>query len=167
MISPFIHAHGYVPGPAGRPIAAGAVTGVLAVVPFLIIAWLGGGLSEVTQRMGVSAALVPTVYAMLMVAGGALYGWLFMRAANDRCGGWLFGISYGFVTWMLGPATILPVVTGRPVVVGAAAQFFFAAHVAYGLTLGLLYPYSDSAVRRKAAPFTRIHEGVSARAESR
>ncbi len=154
MISPFIRAHGYVPGPAGRPIAAGALTGVLAVVPFLVIAWLGGGLSDVAHRIGVPAALVPTAYGMLMVGGGALYGWLFMRAANDRGGGWLFGISYGFFTWMLGPATIMPVVTGRPVVVGAAAQFFFAAHVAYGLALGLLYPYSDGFVRRKTAPFT-------------
>ena len=154
MISPFIRAHGYIPGPADRPVTAGLLAGTLAVIPFVVIAWLGGGVSRAADVMEVSPLLVLAADGILMVGGGALYGWIFMRAANDRCGGWMFGASYGCVTWMVGPATIVQVTTGRPVVVGTAAQFLFAAHLAYGLVLGLLYPYTDTFVRRKTAPPT-------------
>ena len=153
MISPFIRAHGYIPGPAERPVAAGVLAGALALVPFLFIAWLGSALSDSAHVLDQSRP-VALAYGTLMVSGGGLYGWMFMRAANDRAGGWLFGISYGFVTWMLGPATVLQLATGRPGVVGTAAQFLFAAHIAYGLVLGVLYPRSTALVRRQTTLFS-------------
>ncbi len=38
----------------------------------------------------------------LVLLAGVLYGQMFQRAANDRHGGWLFGLAYGFLIWRPG-----------------------------------------------------------------
>ena len=75
-----------------------------------------------------------------MTLAGMLYAAIFKRAANDCEGGWLFGISYGFLLWMLAPITLWQLVTPHPVVVGGAAMGLFGAQVFYGLVLGLIFP---------------------------
>src|SRR5688572_24826648 len=129
-MSPFIRAHGYLPGPTQRPVAAGLVSGSAAAAASLPLMWLSGALS---RGAGVGGWLSTAVLATALVGAGALYGRVFMRAANDRRGGWLFGISYGFLLWMLGPATVVQWLLGRPVLVGGTSQGFFAAHLAYGV----------------------------------
>jgi hypothetical protein len=86
----------------------------------------------------------------MFVAAGALYGRLFMRAANDRRGGWLFGISYGFLLWMIGPATVIQWLLHKPLALGTAAQAIFLAHLAYGLALGVLFPLIHRRIMQQA-----------------
>lgn len=99
-----------------------------------------GALEQSTRTLALPLWLVFTLAVALFVVGGALYGRLFMRAANDFRGGWLFGIGFGFLLWMLGPATILQWLRHKPLALGAAAQAMFLAHLAYGLALGALFP---------------------------
>lgn len=148
-ISPFIRAHGYVPGPTERPVAAGLLSGVLACGPALLIAAAGGGLSEVAQRTGLAVWGVAACSAAFLMAAGALYGRVFMRAANDRRGGWLFGIAYGFLLWLIGPVTLAHWLDVGPLAVGVAAQAIFAAHVAFGLGLGLAFPRGHRLVQQR------------------
>jgi hypothetical protein len=151
MKSPFIRAHGYVPGPTQRPLIAGVVTGVIATIPAVVTAEIGGALQAAARGLDASAMAVLVLFGLVLAAAGAVYGWLFMRAANDRRGGWLFGLTYGFLVWMLGPAALLPMIAGLTVVVGVPAQFMFGSHLVYGLSLGALFPYVSNQVRRRFA----------------
>ena len=54
--------------------------------------------------------------------------------------GRLFGISYGFFIWMVGPVTVLQWLIDRPLALGVAAMGILGAHLVYGLVLGLLFP---------------------------
>jgi hypothetical protein len=121
-------------------VTVGLVAGIAGVAVALPLLWLSDALGSLARSSGQSLWLVTAAYVAVMAGAGALYGRLFMRAANDSGGGWLFGISYAFLLWMLGPVTLVQWVLARPVVMGGASQGLFAAHLLYGLVLGLLFP---------------------------
>jgi hypothetical protein len=129
---------------------AGGITGVVAALPAVAMLWLAGALVSLAQSLSLSTWVVMVLQIGLMALAGALYGRIFSRAANDWHGGWLFGISYGFLLWMLGPATLLQWLTARPLAVGTAALALLGGHLLYGLTLGLLFPLIHQVIQRKA-----------------
>jgi hypothetical protein len=136
----YMRAHGNTPGPTQRPYSTGAIGGIIAAIPSEALLYWCGSFIGVSKGVGVSVFAVQGVHAVLMVLFGMLYAAIFKRAANDRMGGWLFGAAYGFLLWMFAPFTIWQLVSPRPLAVGLAAMGFFAAHVLYGLLLGLLFP---------------------------
>ena len=71
-----------------------------------------------------------------MLLGGVLYGWLFQRAANDPRGGWLFGLAFGFVLWMLGPVPLLQWLPDQPILRGYPAAGLLLAQLLWGLAWG-------------------------------
>jgi hypothetical protein len=77
-----------------------------------------------------------------------LYGLVFGRAANDRRGGWLFGIAYGFLLWMIGPVALLQAILAEQLVIGRAAMGVLGAHLVSGLLLDLSFRRFYTAVRR-------------------
>ena len=79
-------------------------------------------------------------YAGLMLLGGVLYGWLFQRAANDPRGGWLFGMAFGFVLWMLGPVPLLQWLPDQPILRGYPAAGLLLAQLLWGLAMGVVFP---------------------------
>jgi len=137
----FVQAHGYEAGPTQRPKLTGAIAAALAEVPALAVLWASGAVQPVLRLTGIDSAPAAAILLILVVVAGAIYGQLFQRAANDRHGGWMFGLSFGFLAWMAGPVTALEWITGRPVIVGAPAQGVFAAYLLWGLALGLLFPH--------------------------
>jgi len=136
----YMRAHGNTPGPTQRPILAGAITGLIAELPAAAMLWLSGALASATEVLLLPAWLTLVLHWAAAIVGGAIYGRVFSRAANDVQAGWLFGISYGFLIWMVGPVTILQWVLGRPLALGMAAVGVLAAHLIYGLVLGLVFP---------------------------
>ena len=136
----YMRAHGNTPGPTQRPILAGAITGLVAEVPAAAMLWWSGAVASASEALVLPVWLILILHLAAAIIGGAIYGRVFSRAANDPRGGWLFGISYGFLIWMIGPVTILQWSLGRPLVVGTAAMGVLGAHLVYGLALGLLYP---------------------------
>jgi hypothetical protein len=145
----YMRAHGNTPGPTQRPKLAGALTAILAEAPAILLLWVTGGFEGLARILGTQRALVVLLHGTAMALAGMLYGRLFSRAANDRRGGWLFGISYGFLLWMLGPVTALQWVVSRPVAVGRAAMGLLGAHLVYGLILGLLFPLVHHLLQRR------------------
>jgi hypothetical protein len=137
----YMRAHGNAPGPTQRPILAGAVTGFLAEIPGVLVLWWSDALTSIMQALSLSPWTTLALHSLAMVITGGIYGRVFSRAANDPRGGWLFGISYGFLIWMIGPVTILQWTLGRPLALGVAAMGVLAAHLVYGLSLGLLFPW--------------------------
>ena len=145
---PFMRAHGQRPGPGQRPKTAGALAGGAAgllAIPML-------ELSRAAESLGLALAAedwqIRALYVGIAVLAGLGYGGLFQRAAADRRGGWLFGISYGFLLWMLGPITLLQMLLGRPLATGTAAIGILAANLLSGLILGLLFRPAHRVVRR-------------------
>ena len=57
----------------------------------------------------------------------------------ESFGGWLFGIGFGFLLWMI-TATTGQIAMNRPLATGGAAQGVFAAHLLFGLALGIFFP---------------------------
>ena len=145
----YMRAHGNTPGPTQRPLLTGAVSGLLAAIPAGLLLYASGGLVGGAERAGIDLAAAHAVHAVLMVLSGMLYAAVFKRAANDQKGGWLFGAAFGFLVWMFTPITIWQLFAPRPVAVGNAAIGLFAAHVLYGLVLGILYPRIHALVQSR------------------
>jgi hypothetical protein len=138
----FLRAHGVDPGPTQRPLLAGALTGLAAAVPALIVFVSFGSFAAVADDI---LALPRMSTALLLVAAftlaGALYGLTFRRAANDRHGGWLFGAAFGFILWMIAPIIVLPVMSGHVMAAGTAAMGFIASFLVWGTVIGGLFPH--------------------------
>jgi hypothetical protein len=135
----FMRAHGQEPAPGQRPVIAGALAGLSAGLAVLPLLFWSQAISSVAGALSASVGVMTAAYPSVAAVAGGLYGAVFRRAANDRRGGWLFGISYGFLLWMVGPVTLLQAILGRPLATGVAAIGLLAAHLFSGLILGLLF----------------------------
>jgi len=123
---------------------SGAAAGLLAL-PILEVSGAADSLSFALAATNWQIALL---YVGIAVLGGLAYGGLFQRTAADRQGGWLFGISYGFLLWMVGPITLLQLLLGRPLAIGTAAMGILAANLLSGLLLGVLFRPAHQIVQR-------------------
>jgi hypothetical protein len=145
-----LQAHGLDAGPTQRPLLAGATAGVIAIAPALGVLVGFGSLDAPARVIGTSVVPAGLAYGGLMLFGGLLYGWLFQRAANDLRGGWLFGLAFGFVLWMLGPIPLLQWLPDQPILRGYPAAGLLLAQLLWGLALGVVFPFVHS----------RLHVGV-------
>lgn len=137
----FLSAHGYDPGPTQRPFMAGAMSGILATLPAIAILIVLGSLRVEARILGVSEVTTIGAGLPIMAFAGAVYGRLFGRAANERRGGWLFGMAFGFALWAAGAVMILPIVSGGNAPAGKAAIGLFLSLVTWGAALGLVHPF--------------------------
>src|SRR5258708_33917520 len=112
----FLSAQGYEPGPTQRPLLAGAIAGVIATIPAIVILMAFGALSVEARILRLSQLATVAAGCFVMALAGAAYGRLFGRAANDKRAGWLLGMAFGFVLWAAGGGMVLPLASG-----GAAA----------------------------------------------
>jgi hypothetical protein len=137
----FLSAHGYNPGPTQRPMTAGAICGVLAAFPAVAVLWLFGSLEVEARILSLSVAATLGLGFAAMAIAGAAYGRIFGRAANDRRGGWLFGMAFGFALWAAGAVLVLPVASGGQTPAGPAAVGVCLSLMVWGCGLGLLIPF--------------------------
>lgn len=135
-----LKAHGLDAGPTQRPLFAGAIAGGLAAAPALKVLFWFQALDAPARAADTSVFTASLAYAGLMLLGGVLYGSLFQRAANDPRGGWLFGMAFGFVLWMLGPIPLLQWLPDHPILRGYPAVGLLLAQLLWGLALGLVFP---------------------------
>ncbi len=148
-ISRFLGAHGYDPGPTQRPTLAGCVTGVLATLPAIAILIFFGALEVEARILGLSVPSTLGLGWIVMGLAGSLYGRIFQRAANDRRGGWLFGMAFGFLLWAAGAVMILPAVSGGYAPAGEPAVGVFLSLIVWGAALGSLFPQVHRRIRRR------------------
>ncbi len=148
-VARFMRAHGNNPGPTHRPktagLAAGAAAGAIAA-PVLPAFHSVAGLAH---AVNLTEWAVIALFLVSMALTGALYGQIFGRGANDPSGGWLLGLSYGFLLWLVGPVAFLQWVLPAPAVTGMPAMGIVAAQLAYGLALGILYPHVHGLLQRE------------------
>jgi hypothetical protein len=139
MVS-FLSAHGYDPGPTQRPLLVGALCGVAAAIPAVGILWLFGSIFVEARILHLSVPVTLAAGFATMAVAGAIYGRAFGRAANDKRGGWLFGMAYAFGLWAAGAVFVLPIASGGYAPAGIAAIGVFLSLLVWGFGLGLLVP---------------------------
>ena len=137
----FLGAHGYDPGPTQRPLLAGAISGAVATIPAIAILIAFGSLEVEARIRGLSPLMTIATGLPLMAAAGAAYARLFGRAANERRGGWLFGMAFGFALWAAGAVLVIPLASGGQTPAGDAAVGVFLSLVAWGAALGIVHPF--------------------------
>ncbi|MDJ0448850.1 hypothetical protein [Methylocystis sp. JR02] len=142
-----LRAHGLDAGPTQRPLLAGMAASIVADIPALGLLQAFGSLGALAQATHASVILPALAYIGLMLLGGVLYGWLFQRAANDPRGGWLFGMAFGFVLWMLGPIPLLQWLPTQPLLTGYPAVGLLLGELLWGLVLGVAFPYVHRPLR--------------------
>jgi hypothetical protein len=130
------------------------LAGVLGLTIAFPLLWISGSLAIASRSSAQPLWLVSGIIVAVMAGAGGLYGRVFMRAANDPRGGWLFGISYGFLIWMLGPVTLVQWALARQVVIGGDSRSLFTAHLLYGLVLGLAFPAINRVIQSRARAST-------------
>jgi uncharacterized membrane protein YagU involved in acid resistance len=142
------HLRAYHGATAGSGVLAAAVRGAVAgllggaVISQLM---LRGAVPVVAERLTGSNGPLAGIAVNLAigVAIGVSYGLLFRRLGQDvTCAlGW--GLSYGFLWWILGPLTLLPALLGGdPEWTAAAAGGALSAlagHLVYGACLGVTF----------------------------
>jgi hypothetical protein len=136
-----LKAHGLDPGPTQQPLLAGAIAGVLSDIPALALLAGAGSLVTLSKELGTSPYVIALLHAGAMAFGGVVYGLIFGRAANDAAGGWLFGISYGFLLWMVAAVPLLQWIPSQPLMVGIPAIGMFVGQLLWGLVLGASFRF--------------------------
>ncbi|UKY54715.1 DUF1440 domain-containing protein [Streptomyces inhibens] len=130
--------HGVIAGLAGGVI----FTGVMVAVSLLpLVATLVG--SE-------SAVVGLAIHLLVSQVVGVTYAVFFRRRSFDPASGIGWGVSYGFLWWILGNLTLLPVLLGAAPRWSAAALAVsfpsLVGHLAYGAVLGLVYQRLEARV---------------------
>jgi hypothetical protein len=136
----FLSAHGYDPGPTQRPLLAGGISGILAAIPAVGVLYYFRSIFVEARILGLSVAMTLVCGFIAMAAAGAVYSRLFGRAANDRRGGWLFGMAFSFALWAAGAVFVLPIVSGGQIPAGPAALGLVLSLLVWGCALGLIVP---------------------------
>ena len=95
-MNPILRAHGYDAGPTQRPALAGALSAAIAEVPTLAVMIATGAFEQLARSVGLGTAAGLLVHIALVLVAGLVYGRVFQRAANDRSGGWMFGLALAF-----------------------------------------------------------------------
>lgn len=137
----FLNAHGFDPGPTQRPTLAGILAGVIGTIPATVVLAAFGSLDVEAKILDLSVAATLAAGCAAMAIAGGVYGRLFRRGANDRRGGWLFGMAFGFLLWTAGAVLILPLLSGGRAPAGTAAIGVFMSLVTWGGVIGGLFPY--------------------------
>jgi hypothetical protein len=134
-----LQAHGLEAGPTQRPLAAGAIGGVLADLPALALLFVFGTLERLASAVNASMVTTALLHGGVAALAGMGYGLMFRRAANDIRGGWLFGMAYGYLVWQSIAVPLLQWLPDEPLLQGRPALGLLLAHLAWGLVLGLAF----------------------------
>ena len=144
-----MRAHGNSVGPTHRPLVTGLLSGLIAAVPSMAMRAWSGALGREAEALGADLWLTAGGHVLIFALSALAYAFVFQRAANDMRSGWLLGISFGFLLWVIGPVSIWNRATGDPIATGTAAIGMFASYLAFGLTLGAAYPIVNRRTQSK------------------
>lgn len=154
----FLSAHGYDPGPSQRPFSTGAISGVLATAPAILVLLWFGSLRVEAHILGLSEFATLCAGWAAMALAGMLYSRIFGRAANHVRGAWLFGMAFGFGLWAAGAVLVLPIVSGGRAPGGSAAFGTAVAMLVWGVTVGILVPFVHRPLHESLETGSQHHE---------
>jgi hypothetical protein len=143
-----LRAHGFDPGPSQRPRTAGAMSAACASPIALVILERTRAIAWLEASVHAPRAITTSMVVVVLVLAGLAYAWTFRRAANDRRGGWMFGMSFGFVVWMVTAGVLR---AAHLVAIGLPAIGLFGGLVLHGAATALVFPYIHRLLMRPVA----------------
>jgi len=159
------------PFSAGRAIVGGTLAGIVG-------GWAFGKWMEQVNFYPLIAGLVgsnsrmigESLHFLFAIVIGVTFAFLFQREARGYGSSMACGMAYGIFWWFLGPLTILPLWSRRPLdwSSGHASELFgsLIGHIVYGVIVGLLYAAVDRLWVRfftESDPIRRQPEGPGLR----
>ncbi len=130
---------------------------------------IGGGIAGIVGGWA-SGNLVGAIHLLFAAIIGASFGILFQRDVRGFGSSMAWGMAYGILWWFLGPLTLLPLSSGKPLDWSAshAADLLgsLIGHIIFGLIEGLLYAVVDRLCVRfltESDPIHREPEGPGVR----
>lgn len=148
----------------GRGVLAGIIGGLLFSVVMVQIGFLPAVASLVGSSSMITGFLVHLVIANII---GVTYAFLFRRHSFDISSALGWGLSYGFVWWILGPLTLMPILLGVGLqwTLDAATAAFpnLIGHLAYGSGLGITFYILEARYNPWWITRTQIQEERSVR----
>ena len=147
-------------------LAQGVSAGLVGGLVFTSVMVQTGALTSVGDLIRV-ASPVTGFFVHLVIATiiGASYGLLFRRQSYDVGSALGWGATYGFIWWILGSLTLMPVFLGTTpdwTADAAAGVFpFLIGHLGYGAALGIVFylleaRYSPWWIPRREAEIARV-----------
>jgi uncharacterized membrane protein YagU involved in acid resistance len=137
--------HEEAPGARGlRATGHGVLAGLVGGLAFTVVMVVVDALPAVAGLVGARTAAVGLpVHLVISQLIGVSYALLFRRRSFDLAAGIGWGMSYGFLWWVLGALTLFPLLLGADPrwSAGAMAAAFpsLIGHLAYGAALGAVY----------------------------
>ncbi len=134
---------------AGR-LLLGGIAGLLGGIVFGI--WMAehGVLAKIASMAGSSSpALGMVMHLGLSVQIGASFALIFDRVAKSAVPATLWGIVYGFIWWILGPLTMMPLMMGMGLQWSAAAVASTIPSLIWHMVFGGILGISYEALRRE------------------
>jgi uncharacterized membrane protein YagU involved in acid resistance len=135
------------PGSLGLRVALmGLGSGVVGGLLFTIVMASTGALSQVASLVGAQSTLAGLiVHLIISIVVGMSYGLLFGQEILGYGTGLAWGTTYGLLWWLLGAATLYPILLRRPVdwSLGTVAGLYpsLVGHLLYGVGLGLFFQF--------------------------
>jgi len=131
-----------------RALATGGIAGILGGAAFGV--WLGqaGVFPRIAGIIGVDSVLVgQLVHFGIASTIGVSFAILFQRDVQGYGSALGWGVAYGLFWWLLGSATLFPLLRGVPVDWSApalTARFgSLVGHLLFGILLGVVYGVAD------------------------
>ena len=124
----------------GRSVVAGLAGGLV----FSLVMYQIGFLPNVADLIGATSSVAGFfVHLVIATLVGVSYGLLFRRHSYDISSALGWGVSYGFLWFILGPLTLMPIFLGTSpqwtIEAWAAAFPNLIGHLAYGAGLGVMF----------------------------
>lgn len=129
-----------------RVVGFGILASTAGGLVFSVVMVHAGVLPKVAGLIGRSSSGTGfVVHMMISVIVGGCYGLLFRREAYTYGAGLSWGLVYGLVWWILGPLTLMPILSGADIQWGLASALsaypLLIGHLAYGGTTALIYQW--------------------------
>ncbi|MDR7522832.1 MAG: hypothetical protein QN168_10245 [Armatimonadota bacterium] len=146
-----------------RAIGRGVLAGLAGGALFTVVAVRTGFIPAAAGLVGLKSALAGvTVQVVVACAIGASYGLFFRRQSFDVSSALGWGVAYGFLWWVLGPLTLMPILLGAaPQWTAEAAAALFGslvAHFAYGAAMGVVFHLLEARFNPWWIPRSRVEE---------
>ena len=135
------------PGSLGLRVALmGLGSGVVGGLLFTIVMAGTGALSQIASLVGAQSPLAGLiVHLIVAIIVGMSYGLLFGQEILSYGTGLAWGTVYGLLWWLLGAATLYPILLRQPVdwSLEAVAGLYpsLVGHLLYGVGLGLFFQF--------------------------
>lgn len=128
----------------GTKTAYGIVGGIIGGLVFGALMAVAGALPLVASLVGSTDPVVGFLVHMGISAFiGATFAWIFQAVVTTPQRGMVLGTAYGFVWWVLGGLTLMPIFLGMSVQYANAATSDniggLVGHLLYGFALGATY----------------------------